>query len=82
MASKKEMMRYIESLDERICDLRYDFNLMNKRYDALLDKYNTLAKVVIKNKVGRPKKVEVKAVEKKKVGRPRKDAKRVDFAKK
>lgn len=80
MVSKKEMMRFIESLDERICDLRYDLNLSNKRYDALLDKYNTLAKVVLKDKTTRRKKVE--AAPKRKVGRPRKDASRVDFAKK
>lgn len=80
MVSKKTMMRFIESLDERICDLRYDLNLSNKRYDALLDKYNTLAKVVLKDKAARRKKVE--DAPKRKVGRPRKEDKRVDFAKK
>lgn len=80
MVSKKEMMRFIESLDERICDLRYDLNLSEKRYDALLDKYNTLAKVVLKDKATRHKKVE--DAPKRKPGRPRKDAGRVDFAKK
>ena len=80
MISKKEMMRFIESLDERICDLRYDLNLSEKRYDALLDKYNTLAKVVLKDKATHRKKVE--DAPKRKPGRPRKDAGRVDFAKK
>ena len=81
MISKKEIVRGMDSLDERICDLRYDFNLLNKRYDALLDKFNALAKVVLKEeRVGRPKKEEVKEV--KKVGRPRKNVQRVDFAKK
>lgn len=77
MVSKKEILRFIESLDERICDLRYDLNLSNKRYDALLDKYNTLAEVVLKDKA-----TSSKSESKKKVGRPRKEDKRVDFAKK
>lgn len=80
MVSKKTIMRYIESLDDQICDLRYDLKLSNKRYDALLDKYNTLAKVVLKDKATRRKKVEDDP--KHKVGRPRKEDKRVDFAKK
>ena len=77
MVSKKTMMRYIESLDERICDLRYDLNLSEKRYDTLLDKYNTLAKVVLKGKA-----TNSKSEPKKKVGRPRKVVERPDFAKK
>lgn len=47
MISKKEIVRGMDSLDERICDLRYDFNLLNKRYDALLDKFNALSKIVL-----------------------------------
>lgn len=80
MVSKKKLLLYIDSLDERICDLRYDLNLSEKRYDALLDKYNTLAKVVLKDKATRRKKVE--DAPRRKVGRPRKEDKRVDFAKK
>lgn len=79
MVSKKEMLRFIESLDDRICDLRYDLNLSEKRYETLLDKYNTLAKVVLE-KTPRSKKVEEST--KRKPGRPHKDAGRVDFAKK
>ena len=78
MISKKEIVRGMDSLDERITDMSYDINTLSKNYEELLARVNSLAGQ--RNKVGRPKKLEVKEV--KKVGRPRKNVQRVDFAKK
>lgn len=83
MVSKKTIMRYIESLDDQICDLRYDLKLALKRITELERariKKEVKKTVKVKRGVGRPKKVE-EPVERK-PGRPRKDAGRVDFAKK
>lgn len=61
MISKRDLMNYIESLDDRICDLRYDHNL-------LLKKFTELEAALVANKKG-------EKPAKRKVGRPRKNSK-------
>ncbi len=78
MTSKKQMAAQIDCIDERVIDLYYEINVINKKLLDISARLDKLSSKQPKRKVGRPRKEEPK----RKVGRPRKDAKRADFAKK